>query len=290
MEAHNPAKIDKSLLSGGLEGERFEDFLRTFFYEELAREEMCSTEEVCRRIFEKEEWYSRFLLYCLENDFSFLEIDTDKNPHYKKAAMLLKFEEVSRELQGQVVENVSDILGVWNKDVVLSVANATVPGTDIQYLPAQLLAQQKGVPINSRGEVLYYLGSTKNYMRVYSHKSGEHLVDAEGMVFTRYEENRRQRREVLQKIYKYERFLSLIGVDQIVSDEDMQLAKEVLGKFARQENIVWTQLQEDDAQMRLYTLRLRSKISHRLWELRAEFAALQASDTSAQELLTLIAS
>jgi len=98
-------------------------------------------------LFSSRELYREFLLYCKNNDYSFLE--REDNKHMNATIFLLAFEQAREAIADGVRKSVIEILGFETSVVDLLFANEVIPGTQITYLHGLIHATYRKNMLNS---------------------------------------------------------------------------------------------------------------------------------------------
>lgn len=228
--------IDTHYLDGWFEWEWLQDFIKEYFYWIYDSGRVYSIDEIYKRVFWSSELYRGFLQFCREHDIPFL--DTENNGFYKQTAMLIKFEEISQILSQAVSIQVRDLLWLQTESVEIFTAHNIIPGTNKTYWLWQQAACNKYIPINNKGEVLYYLSDEDEYYRVYSRKSWIHIVDTQWNVIDIVADNIRKR-DIGKRRAQYYRNILQITSQSDYTNDDAFIFREAKAEYIEETWVEW---------------------------------------------------
>jgi len=193
-----PFRLDQSTIHRWFSSETFQAFVLDFNDTIWWESEDESIEYIFKKIFSDIETYRKFLLFCSENECSF--VDGQKNKNLSVAIFLLAFEQAKDEIAKWVKDDIWEIL--WLNDSVLNLmfANDIIPGTDFSYVSRLMHSVYHKNIINEQWEVIYYLWTEFGFQRVYSRERWVHYVDDSWNIIDIIENNRIDRRDMLQDL------------------------------------------------------------------------------------------
>ncbi len=227
--------------------------------------------DMYREIFKNLGMFKEFLKYAQKNNFSFLENQT---PHSDDRVLYLY---ICDFLRGITLEKIEDILQLSKPDMRNQMSQA-IPGFNFTFYQALQTAIYCDIAFNNRGEVLYVVKKVGEEYEVFSYESGFHQVNQKGEVIVENIQNKTERRKVLGSIRKYKRFLKLYELSSLEDENDIHLTRVIMQNFAKQHNIDWHIVSQDEKQVRMYLLKLQSYIFFKILDLEKRFSELQGEE------------
>jgi len=224
----NILSVDTSLTHKWFTNPNFRAFVIDF-YSTLWIDTVDSTlENIFEVIFWDSNIYKKFLNFCKENNFSFIESTENKNVNI--AVILLAFEQAKFYIEQGVTQSVWKILWLRETIIDLEFANHTIPDTQGTFLSWLINSAHRNNMLNSTGEVIYYLGEEFGYQMVYSRERGVHYVDWDGNVIDLIEYNINERIEILWELS--ENFTDVLLAHQSeFTDEEALRLRELRSEF-----------------------------------------------------------
>lgn len=212
--------IDTKIIHDGFENDTFQAFIWDFYLSLGDEEEGISIEQIYSIIFTNSDIYRDFLRYCHENNFCFIE--QEKNENYKTMMFLLAFEQARTFIQDWINTDIQEILALSSNRLKLGYANANIPNTDITFMTWLLRSTYKKIPVNSYGELTYFISEESWLYKVYSFETGIHYVDTSGRVTDLGQKNNKDRQQILTEIQELEDLLRLIQQTDFSNDESLR--------------------------------------------------------------------
>ena len=206
--------------------------------------------DMYREIFKNMRIFKEFLRYAQKNNFSFLENQDSQGEDRVLYLYICDF------LRGITLEKIEDILQLSKPDIKQQMSR-NIPGFDFTFWQALQAAIYSEIPLNSRGEVLYVVGKIGREYEVFSYESGFHTVDSQGEITGENTKNKKDKKNISERIEKYKRFLGFFSQDILEDAYDIRLAEVIMEQFALSAKIDWKKVEEDPKEWRLHLLKLR---------------------------------
>ncbi|MCH8518732.1 hypothetical protein LAT59_03140 [Candidatus Gracilibacteria bacterium] len=205
------------------ESETFKAFVFDFYYDQEDHADG-TWGDIMRHIFGDGDMYKRFLRYCRESDYGFL--DKEDRIYYRIQVSFFIFEQARQIVVQETIDKLHHILSVDMGRIEYQNTSKIIPGTTVNFWTGLQTSLYSGILMNNHGEVVYIIGKNDDIYEVYSHESENHYVNASGYKTTPARRSKIQRIKLRQQIEEFR------GVLRAVKD-GTQIPKRLLYELER---------------------------------------------------------